>query len=262
MGPTSLDDGGPLIWIDQHCHLPDDADLASEAVDAARAAGVVALVDVGCDRSGSEAAIERARRLSGVYATAGVHPHDATGGIEGIEALARSGDVVAVGECGLDFHYLHSPAAVQQEVFAAQIEIAAAVGLPLVIHTREAWSETFDVLTACPTPIATVFHCFTGGPEEASRALDVGGFLSFSGIVSFPSAADVRAAAAMCPLDRMLVETDSPYLAPVPHRGRPNRPELVTVVGAAVATATGKSVAEIARATSANAAAVYGLELG
>lgn len=250
-----------LRWVDHHCHLPADLNAAGELVDAARAAGVVAVVDVGCDLAGSEAAIGRANRLDGVYATAGVHPHDASGGVDGIDALARSGAVVAVGECGLDFHYLHSPAAAQQEVFAAQVEIAVAVGLPLVIHTREAWEETFDILAACPAPVATVFHCFTGGPEEARRALDVGGYLSFSGIVSFPSAADVRAAAALCPRDRMLVETDSPYLAPVPHRGRPNRPELVTVVGAAVAEAKGMAVADVAACTSDNAAAVYGVKL-
>lgn len=256
------DDTAPRRWVDHHCHLPADLAAAVELVDAARAAGVVAVVDVGCDRAGSEEAIDRARRLDGVYATAGVHPHDASGGLDGIEALARSGEVVAVGECGLDFHYLHSPADVQQDVFAAQVEIAVAVGLPLVIHTREAWRETFDVLEGCPAPVATVFHCFTGGPDEARRALDIGGYLSFSGIVSFPGAADVRAAAALCPRDRMLVETDSPYLAPVPHRGRPNRPELVVVVGAAVAEATGMAVADVASCTSANAAAVYGVGLG
>ena len=251
----------PLRWVDHHCHLPADLDAARSLVEGARAAGVVALVDVGCDLAGSEAAIERARRLDGVHATAGVHPHEASGGIEGIEALARSGEVVAIGECGLDFHYLHSPAPAQREVFAAQVELAVAVGLPLVIHTRDAWRETFDVLAACPSPVAMVFHCFTGGPDEAKLALDVGGYLSFSGIISFPSADDVRAAATLCPHDRVLVETDSPYLAPVPHRGRPNRPELVPVVGAAVAEVTGMSLAEVAACTSTNAAAVYGVAL-
>lgn len=250
-----------LRWIDQHCHLPDDPAAASDLVSGARAAGIVALIDVGCDRAGSEAAIGRARALKGVFATAGVHPHEASGGLDGLDALVRSGEVVAVGECGLDFHYLHSPAAVQKEVFAAQVELAVEVGLPLVVHTREAWDETFDILAACPPPVATVFHCFTGGPQDARRALDVGGYLSFSGIVSFPSATDVRAAAVLCPPDRMLVETDSPYLAPVPHRGRPNRPELVTVVGAALAEATGMSVVDVAECTSDNAAELYRLGL-
>ena len=143
-------------------------------------------------------------------------------GIDGIEALLAEPEVVAVGECGLDYHYDHSPRDVQREVFAAQIALAHAHDLALVIHTREAWDDTFDILAAEGVPERTVFHCFTGGPDEARRCLDLGAYLSFSGIVTFPTADDVRAAAALCPLDRLLVETDAPYLAPVPHRGERN----------------------------------------
>jgi TatD DNase family protein len=167
--------------------------------------------------------------------------------------------VVAVGECGLDYHYEHSPRATQREAFAAQIGWAHEHGLALMVHTREAWEDTFAVLDAEGVPERTVFHCFTGGPGEAEQCLARGGHLSFSGIVSFPSADDVRAAAAICPLDRALVETDSPYLAPVPHRGRPNRPALVPVVGEALAAAMGRPVEEVAAATWSNAARVYGL---
>jgi TatD DNase family protein len=122
-----------------------------------------------------------------------------------------------------------------------------------VIHTREAWDDTFDVLAGEGVPDRTVFHCFTGGPDELRRCLDVGAFVSFSGIASFPSATDVRAAAAMCPADRLLVETDSPYLAPVPHRGRRNHPAWVPDVGAALAALRGCSTADVAEATRANA---------
>ncbi len=132
--------------------------------------------------------------------------------------------VVGIGECGLDYHYDHSPRPVQREAFALQIELAHRHGLALVIHTREAWEDTFDILGAAGVPERTIVHCFTGGPEEARRCLDLGASLSFSGVVTFKNADDVRQAAALCPWDRLLVETDSPFLAPVPHRGTLNEP--------------------------------------
>ncbi len=132
-------------------------------------------------------------------------------------------------------------------------------GLALVIHTREAWDDTFDILAAEGVPDRTVFHCFTGGPGEARRALDAGGHLSFSGIVTFKGADDVRGAVALCPLDRLLVETDAPFLAPVPHRGRTNEPAFVPVVGAAVAAVKGLDVAEVEHASWVSAEAVFGL---
>lgn len=246
-----------LRWTDDHCHLPDD-DWESVIADA-RAAGVERFIDVGVDLATSEAAITRASTTDGVWATAGVHPHEARHGIDGLEALLPDPACVAVGECGFDFHYDHSPRDEQRDVFAAQVALANAHDLALVIHTREAWEETFAVLDAEGTPARTVFHCFTGGPDEARESLARGAHLSFSGIVSFPSAADVQAAAASCPLDRMLVETDSPYLAPVPHRGKRNRPAWVADVGAALASASGVDIHEIAAATWENAARVYAL---
>ena len=138
-----------------------------------------------------------------------------------------------MGECGLDYHYDHSPRAVQRAILRRPDGLAHEHDLALVIHTREAWDDTFAVLDAEGVPERTVFHCFTGGPDEAQACLDRGGYLSFSGIVTFRRPTTCAAAAALCPLDRALVETDSPYLAPVPHRGRPNRPALVPVVGAA-----------------------------
>lgn len=242
-------------WTDQHCHLDDDS--AAEVIAAATAAGVVRLVDVGTDLDSSIAALERARRFPGVWATAGLHPHDARHGLDGIEDLLSYPEVVAVGECGLDHHYDNSPRPAQRDAFARQIAWANAHRLPLVIHTREAWDETFALLDAEGTPDRTVFHCFTGGPVEARAALERGAHLSFSGIVTFPSAPDLREAAALCPLDRLLVETDAPYLAPVPHRGRRNQPAWLTAVGAVVAEVRGQEVVEIAAATHANAAAFY-----
>jgi TatD DNase family protein len=247
-------------WIDDHCHLELDPVRAAAQVAAAADAGVERMITVGCDVAQSAAYIDAARRHPGVvWATAGVHPHDAAGGIGGLEALLVEPEVVAVGECGLDLFYERSPRDVQREVFAAQIALAKAHDLALVIHTRDAWPETFDILEAEGAPDRTVFHCFTGGPEEARRCLDLGAVLSFSGIVTFPSAPELREAAAICPLERLLVETDSPYLAPVPHRGKRNEPGWVTVVGAAVAEAKGVAPEVVAEATWATAEAVYRL---
>ncbi len=247
-------------WIDDHCHLELDPARAAAQVAAAAEAGVERLITVGCDVDQSAAYIEASRRHPGVvWATAGVHPHDASGGIGGLDALLVEPEVVAVGECGLDYFYERSPRDVQREVFVAQIAMAKAHDLALVIHTRDAWADTFDVLDAEGTPERTVFHCFTGGPDEARRCLDLGAVLSFSGIVTFPTAPELREAAALCPLDRLLVETDSPYLAPVPHRGKRNEPAWVVAVGAAVAAAKGVSVDEVAEATWTTAEATYRL---
>jgi TatD DNase family protein len=247
-------------WIDDHCHLDREPARADAQVADAMAAGVARMISVGCDVAQSADYIDAARRHPGVvWATAGVHPHDAKDGLGGLEALLAEPEVVAVGECGLDFHYDHSPRDVQREVFAAQIQMARAHDRTLVIHTREAWAETFDILAAEGPPERIVFHCFSGGPDEARRCLDLGAVLSFSGIVTFPSAADLQAAAVACPLDRLLVETDSPYLAPVPYRGKRNQPAWVPVVGAAIAELRGVPAEEIAEATWATAARTYAL---
>jgi TatD DNase family protein len=248
-----------VFWTDDHCHLPEDLEAATAQVTEAAEAGVTRMITIGTTVEESRAAITVARALDGVWATAGVHPHDAKDGLDGLEALLREPEVVGVGECGLDYHYEHSPRDVQRDVFAQQIALAHAHDLALVIHTREAWDDTFAVLAEHGAPRRTVLHCFTGGVDEATRALALGAYLSFSGIVTFPNANDVRAAAAMCPQDRLLVETDAPYLTPVPHRGQPNRPAFVTLVGEAVAQAKKVPVEEIAAVTWANAEALFGL---
>jgi TatD DNase family protein len=221
---------------------------------------VEGVVCVGTDLASSQASIEVAAQHADVVATVGLHPHDASKlGAEWDELVALAGTpgVVAVGETGFDFYYRHSAADEQEAAFRAQIGLAQQLGLALVIHTRDAWDDTFRVLGDAGVPDRTVFHCFTGGPEEARRALGLGAYLSFSGIVSFKNAVDVRAAAMLTPIDRMLVETDAPYLAPVPHRGRENEPAWVTDVGAALAGATGRSLDEIAAATRANTGTVF-----
>jgi TatD DNase family protein len=246
-------------WTDSHCHVPYEG-VGVDVIADARSAGVERLITVGTDAAQSRAAIDTAAAHDGVWATVGLHPHDASNGVETIVGLLDSPRVVAVGECGLDYHYDHSPRPQQRDAFAAQIQLAHERDLALVIHTREAWDDTFSILAAEGVPERTVFHCFTGGPGEARRCLDLGAVLSFSGIVTFKAAEDVRAAAALTPLDRLLVETDAPYLAPVPHRGRRNTPAWVPDVGAGVAGVKDVDVDTIAAATWATAERVFRLE--
>lgn len=277
---------GPT-WVDAHCHLQGDylGDAGDEAsldgvLARAVAAGVTRMVCVGTSVPASRQAIELVRCHDGTVpgppgsgtsvalrATVGVHPHEAGGGLGALASLldwrCGAGEhpppvVAGIGECGLDYHYDHASHRDQREVFAAQVGLALEASLPLVIHTRDAWDDTFAVLADAGVPRWTIFHCFTGGPGEASRCLELGAVLSFSGIVTFKNAGDVRAAAALCPLDSLLVETDSPYLAPVPVRGTTNEPSRIPLIGAAVAAAKGLPVEEVASATTRNARAIFG----
>lgn len=248
---------------DTHCHLYDPRvpEGTDGLVAAARAAGVHRMITVGCDRATSEQAIEIAGRYDNVWATVGLHPHEAKFGVSTIADLFDRPKVIAVGECGLDYFYEHSDRDAQRLAFAEQIRIAHERNLPLVIHTRDAWDDTFAILDTEGMPTHTIFHCFTGGPVEADACLARGAYLSFSGIVTFKNADDLREAARHCPLDRLLIETDSPYLAPIPHRGHPNQPAYVTHVAAAIAAATGRTVDEVAAATDQNAVIAFALPL-
>ncbi len=240
-----------MTWADSHCHLDGDPAAATVLAEA-RGAGVELFVTVGTDATTSAAAIELATRHPDVWATVGVHPHEASQGVDGLVELLDDERVLAVGEAGLDYHYDHSPRDVQRAVFAAQVGLAHERDLALVIHTREAWADTFAILATESPPARTIFHCFTGGPEEAERCLAIGARLSFSGIVTFPKATDVHAAARLCPSDRLLVETDSPYLTPVPHRGRRNQPAYVALVGEALARLRETTTEAVASATLSN----------
>jgi TatD DNase family protein len=252
--------GAAYTWIDSHCHLQLGNGEAEEALERAVAVGVGRMICIGTDLATSREAVELAGADERVWATVGLHPHDASrhhSEWDGLRTLAGAERVVGVGEAGFDLHYRHSPEEAQEESFRAQIRLANELDKALVIHSREAWEQTFTVLETEGVPPRTVFHCFTGGPAEARRALDLGAWLSFSGIVSFPNAGDVREAAALTPDDRLLVETDSPFLAPVPHRGRPNEPSYLPAVGAALAAARGTTPEAVAGLTRANALAVF-----
>jgi TatD DNase family protein len=264
-------------WFDSHCHVQEEylpeggagaADL-EPVLSRAAEAGITRMVCIGTGVVTSEQAVAVARSTARAgtapraWASIGLHPHEASEGVDGVAALlareleANDGAVVAVGECGLDYFYENSPRDAQRGAFAAQIALAHAHDLALVIHARDAWPDLFDVLDAEGVPERTVLHCFTGGPAEVDQCLRAGMYVSFSGIVTFKNASDVREAAARCPLDRLLVETDSPFLAPVPHRGRTNEPSYLPFVGDAIAAVKGCSADEVREHSAAAAAMVF-----
>jgi len=248
--------------VDSHCHLDDEQFEADReaVIQRARDAGVEQMLAIGAGKGPPdlEAGVRLAERYEFIWATVGVHPHDAAKAgeetFQRLEKLLGHPKVVAVGEIGLDYHYDFSPRERQREVFARQLEVGAGAGLPVIIHTREAWEDTLELLQSIwkPTGLGGVMHCFSGGPEEARRALDLGFHLSFSGTVTFPRAAAAQEAARMCPADRLLVETDCPYLAPVPKRGKRNEPAFVVYTAARVAELRGQTLEEVAQATTEN----------
>ena len=234
--------------VDSHCHVNDPKfDEDREAVlERALAAGVGTMVVIN--------APEFAERHPFLYATVGVHPHEASQATE--ETFARMRDlaqhpkVVAIGEIGLDYHYDFSPRDVQRRVFERQLAIAEEFGKPVVIHTREAWEDTMARMPALPH--GGIMHCFTGTVEQAQEALERGFHLGFGGVLTFPKAEELRAAARATPDDRLLVETDCPYLAPVPHRGKRNEPAFVVETARRLAEVRGTTLEAIAAVTTSN----------
>jgi TatD DNase family protein len=251
-----------MTLIDSHCHLDDEQFNADrdEVIARARAAGVERMLAIGTGDGPPdlEAGIRLAERYEGLLATVGVHPHNAKQAgpdtLPRLRDLLRHPKVVAIGEIGLDYHYDFSPRDVQQSVFIAQMELAREAGKPIIIHTREAWDDTFRLLREHwqPAGLGGIMHCFSGGPEEARQCLDLGFSLSFGGIVTYPKALNVQEAARITPADRLLVETDAPYLAPVPKRGRRNEPAFVVETARKLAGLRGETLEEVASATSRN----------
>jgi len=251
-----------LELVDSHCHL--DAGAFSNDRDAviarARDAGVRWMVSIGSGDGPPdlEAGIRMAEAYDCVYASVGVHPHDASKANQDtwieLAAAAAHQKVVGIGEIGLDYHYNFSPPETQRAVFQRQLEIAGDCGLPVFIHTREAWADTIACIrsTYRGAPAGGVFHCFSGGPAEAEQALDLGFYLSFSGIVTFPKADALREALRRTPADRLLIETDAPYLAPIPYRGKRNEPAYLIRTAERVAAELGASLEELGRLTSDN----------
>jgi TatD DNase family protein len=259
-----------MSLFDTHCHL-DDPRLGGDldgVLERAAEAGVRAMTAIGCASSVETigSALEVARQHPGrLYATAGVHPHDASAYDDALEgALMETGrdpQIVAVGEMGLDYYYDNSPREAQQTVFRRQIAVAKALGKPLVVHTRDAAEDTLRILREEDArDVGGIIHCFSEGPEFARAALELGFVASFSGIVTFKSATAIREAARLQPLDALLVETDAPYLAPVPHRGKRNEPAFVAHTARVVADLRGMSYEALLEATWANAHRVFRLD--
>ena len=254
------------MLVDAHCHLTGSY-LAAEAVgstlERARCAGVTGFIAVGTDLDDSRKVMELAREHPGIQASLGVHPHEAKSWQEDsegeLEVLLREPSVRFVGETGLDWHYDHSPRDQQERVFRAQIRLARKVGKPLMIHTRAAPEATLRILEEeGGGEVGGIIHCFSEDTPFARAALDLGFYLSFSGIVTFKKATAIREVAAWAPEDRILVETDAPFLAPVPFRGKPNEPGFVRYTADQVAELRGISSLRLAELTTRNLEALCG----
>ncbi len=249
----------PLTWQDAHAHLNDQAfaeDL-EPVLERARAAGVTRIVNVGYDEPTSVLALEQAARYPELAATVGLHPHDARllrpATIDFFDSLAADPRVVAIGETGLDYHYMHSPPAAQREVFRLHLELSARVGLPTVIHCREAYPELAEILAeraGQPHPPWLV-HCFSGDAADLEALMRLDCWFSLGGTVTFRNFGSQELVRRI-PADRLLLETDAPYLAPVPLRGRRNEPALIVHTAAAIAVMRGIGEQELAEITAAN----------
>jgi len=256
------------MFVDSHAHLDGerfDSDR-EQVIERARGAGVQAIVAIGNGDGPAQVdcGIRLAEKYDFIYATLGIHPHEARladeAAYQNMERLAKHPKVIAWGEIGLDYFYDHSPRDVQREVFVRQMERAAAAKLPIVIHCRpseasdDAWEDCLGLINSrwAASGLGGILHCFTGTWPQAKRALDMGFMISFAGNVTFPKAQSIRDAALEVPLDRMLIETDSPYLAPVPHRGKRNEPAFVTETARKLGELRGLTAEEVGRQTTRN----------
>ncbi|MBI4525474.1 MAG: TatD family hydrolase [Deltaproteobacteria bacterium] len=255
-----------VALIDSHCHIQ-SAEFAGgvgQVVQRAREAGVGKIIVVGGagDLSSNRDAVQLAGSFPGLFATVGMHPHDARAvsdeDFQALAELATSPKVIAIGETGLDFYYKHSPPEVQMDLFSRFIDLAHSTGLPLVVHNRESDHEVARLLRQeGKGAVRGVIHCFTGDFEAAKSFLDLGFYLSFSGIITFKNAEPLRDVVRRLPLERLLVETDSPYLAPVPHRGKRNEPAYVRLVAELLGTLKGLGLEQVAETTSRNAESLF-----
>ena len=254
-------------YVDTHCHLDHHFDLpAGDQVAAARAAGVTTMITVGTDMASSTQAVQTANRYDGVWAVVGIHPNDAMEAtpqvMEVIGRLAAQDIVVGVGETGLDYYRDHTTPQQQRASFLKHIALAKRHDRALVIHCREAWEDCLDILEGEGAPERVVMHCFSGDEKVAEHCAERGYFMSFAGNVTFENAEELRAAAAVVPLDLLLTETDSPYLTPVPHRGKPNDPAHIPFVLQQLAEVTGVAEDELAATVAANARRAFALPEG
>jgi TatD DNase family protein len=253
--------------IDTHCHLTFEhlADDIEGVIARSRQAGVTGWITVGTDAEHNRKAVELAEKYENMYAAVGVHPHDAkdftAATLQELKELAENTKVVAIGETGLDFHYDFSPRAEQERAFAAQLILAAELNLPVIVHCREAFEETLDILDRCGRDVQkVVFHCFSGSPEQAKIVLDKGYYISFTGVVTFKNAEGIRAAARIAPVDRLMLETDCPYMSPEPMRKQKiNEPALMDHTAQCLAELNAMDLPDFANAVTATSRTFFNL---
>lgn len=251
------------MLTDSHAHIDDDRfDADRDAVlERATAAGIELIINIGADIASSARSIALAEKYSQIYAAVGMHPHDAKDMQEQdynqLLRWASHPKVVAIGEIGLDYHYDLSPRPVQKEVFLRQLDIARQTGKPFIIHEREAHADTFEIVRTAAKGLEGVFHCFSGSVETAREYLKLGFYISVAGPVTFPKSAKTKEVAKYVPLDRLLVETDSPYLTPQAFRGRRNEPAHVRLVAEEIAALRNLPLNELALATTENARRLF-----
>lgn len=257
-----------MALVDSHCHL-DDVQFREDrdaVIERARDAGLKYMLSIGTGDGPPdlEAAVRLASAYPSIFATAGIHPNDApkvdSNSFGNLERLLDHPKVLALGEIGLDYHW-GVPKGIQMPVFLRQLELAAKNKLPVIIHTRDAWADTMEVLRThwAPTGLPCVMHCFTGDETQARECLDNDFYLAFGGVTTFPKSSDIRHAARIVPQQQLLLETDSPYLAPVPHRGKRNEPAFVAHTARAIADVRGVAVEELAAQTTANFERIFQL---
>jgi len=251
-------------FIDTHCHLDKLDSTSEEAVKEAKQEGVDTMVTISVDEESFDFVSNAVIQFKDVYGTVGIHPHDASEFSPSLEQIIlklaqRHDKMIAIGETGLDYHYMNSSADNQQFAFRKQLQIAVELNLPIVLHSREAEADTINILKEIPVPALGVAHSFTSSLKMARTLLDMGWYLGINGIVTFKNAEDLRKVVRWIPLDRLLLETDSPYLAPVPFRGKPNKPAHIPVIASFIAELRKIPIEHLAEKTSENAHRLFSI---
>ncbi len=249
-------------FIDTHCHLDKLDSTPEEAIIEAKQAGVQRMVTVSVDEPSLDFVSSMVQQFPEVYGSVGFHPHDAAELTEDLEQKIRKlaleeKKLIAIGETGLDYHYMYSSAEVQQQVFSKQLQMAVELNLPVIMHSREAETDTLNILQEIPVPPLGVAHSFTCSFEMAKILIEMGWYIGINGIVTFKNAEDLREVVSWLPLDRLLLETDSPFLAPTPFRGKPNKPAHIPVIATFIAELRGISLEQLSEQTSANAQRLF-----
>lgn len=255
------------MFIDTHAHLDDERFAAdrAEVIERAKEAGLAYIINVGCSLDSARRTLELTQQYDFIYGTVGIHPHDAQdldgAGLQELRKLAAEQKIVAIGEIGLDYYYDNSPRDIQQRVFRRMIDLAKEVELPIVIHDRDAHEDTFKILREEEAyRVGGIFHCYSGSLPMARKAIEMGFYISIAGPITFQSAKKTVEVVQEIPLERLLIETDCPYLAPVPYRGKRNEPAYVVKVAEMIAQIKGEPLEKAARITLENGMRVYGIK--